>query len=270
MKLIKNFETDSFSRLIWLNRDDKKSMFPMLSKISSLVSELEILSVVQGHRACSWQTISEDELISFTSRMTSLGLITLPLKRVAKFNGFSHRHRTPVSGQTNNLCVVVSKDINTAINFKQAFEIGDNIRQGGLLGYPLCCCEFFQKVWREGFYDPIWQMAERSEVIENGKNYLKVKAHPYSNPLLRYIGPRAGFHIPCSFSCQETIRVNSKRMELAYEVDNEIATMLDKLLRMPMRWDVLNGIAMIKTPMFYVVVHSVPVIENYIVEVVSA
>ncbi len=270
MRLVKNFESTSFSRIIWFDSDIKKNMKHLLSEISSLVSELEILSVVKGHRACSWQTISEDELIPFTSKMSSFGLVTLPLKRVAKFNGFAHRHEAPVAGMVNNLCVVVSKELSSALLFKQAFEIGDNIKQGGLLGYPLCCCEFFQKAWREGFYDPIWQMAERSEILEESKNYLKVKAHPYSNPLLRYIGPRAGFHIPCSFTCQETIRVNSKRMELSYEVNKETAEVLDSLLRMPMSWDVLNGIAMVKTPMFYIIVQSVPVVENYKVEVVSA
>jgi hypothetical protein len=38
---------------------------------------------------------------------------------------------------------------------------------------------------------------------------------------------------------------------------------------MPMSWDVYHGVAVVRTPIFYLIVPSVPAVGRYIVEVVS-
>jgi hypothetical protein len=121
----------------------------------------------------------------------------------------------------------------------------------------------------------IWQMREgiissRIEHFEGKKIKLwGSDVHPFANPLLRYAGIRVGFHLPCAFDCQETIAVAAERMDLAKETDPNLADILHGLLSMPMSWDVYHGIAVVRTPIFYLIVPSVPVAERHVVEVVS-
>jgi len=270
MNLIKEVNIKSFSRLIWKTAESKNTWESCISRISSFVSELEILSVVEDHRKAAWQTISEDEMTTFSERMNKQGLYAVPIARVAKFEGFAHRHEAPSKDKISNICVIVAKTLSIVEEFRHAYHAKDSVIQGRLLGYPECCSHFFQKVWAQGFIDPIWQMAENSKRVEKlDGNSVKVFASPYSNPLLRYIGVRAGFHIPCAFDCEESVKVNKQRLELGHKIDSQLCSKLEKLLRLPMRWDVLNGIGQVSTPYFYIVFQSVPVTEKYSVEVVS-
>ena len=267
MNLVKNFWSTSFCRLFWTSVDAKDMWERSVTSASRFVQELEVLSVSEGHRPASWQTVSEKEFIPLSAKWAEMGLSALPVKRVAQFDGFAHRHQDPVEGKPANICTVLAKDRSVCLEFRTAFEMGDHVTQGELLGFPKCCTAFFDKVWKEGYVDPIWQAAENSEIVEKEDRKLVVKAHPFSNPLLRYAGIRVGFHIPCSFSCQETVERATKRLALATKLDDNLSTLLLALLQMPMTWDVLHGIAVVKTPILYLDVQSVPCIENYIVEV---
>jgi len=267
MKLLENFNIHSFSRTVWLTKKAREVWEKPLRDITQLVQELEVLSVVEGHRLCSWQTIPSEQVLEQAKKWANLGLVALPVKEVASFQGFAHRHETPAPGGPKSVCFVVSRDIKNCVQYQEAFDAGDNITQGRLLGFPECCCKFFEESWKSGCFDPMWQAAQRSLVIENGERFVKIAAHPHSNALLRYAGVRVGFHIPCSFNCQETVRVASTRMELARKRDESLSVLLEALLQMPMRWDVLHGLAVIKTPIFYLVVQSVPTTERYVVEV---
>lgn len=270
MKLITDFNISSMSRTIWLTKKAREVWEKPIRDITQLVQELEILSVSEGHRLCSWQTISSTQVLEQTRKWADLGLVALPVKEVASFQGFAHKHEPVAPGGPKSVCFVVSQSIKSCLEYQKAFESGDNVAQGRLLGFPECCCKFFEESWKGGYFDPMWQAARRSMVIENGKRFIKVAAHPHSNPLLRYAGVRVGFHIPCSFNCQETVRVASTRMELARKRDESLTVLLEALLQMPMKWDVLHGLAVIKTPIFYLVVQSVPTTERYVVEVAGS
>jgi hypothetical protein len=265
MNLIENFNTGSFSRMIWLSQKAKDTWKDPLDKISALVHELEVDSVVAEHRLCAWQTIGEESVPESSARWAEHGLVSLPLKRVVSFGGFSHKHEEPRSGQPASVCLVVARTIKDCLDFKDAFINGDNYRQGVMLGFPKCCCKFFDESWSGGFFDPMWQAAQASPAIEENENLILVKSHPYSNPLLRYIGVRIGFHIPCSFNCGETIALSTERMNLARIKNKDLSMILDSLLQMPMEWSSLHGIGMVKTPIFYIVVQSVPTLERFVV-----
>ena len=84
----------------------------------------------------------------------------------------------------------------------------------------------------------------------------------YSNPLLRYIGIRVGFHIPCSFNCNETIKIGKERMGLCK--DKSIKKYLKYFLSMKMEWNCYHGIAIIKTPIFWIVYNSLPTEKNFL------
>jgi len=269
MKLIPGLDLAPSCRLVWLSDEARRTWAPEIRKISAMVSDLEVISVAKQHRPCAWQTIGEDQLPRLAAAWAEMGLISLPIKRVRNFSGFAHRHEEPVAGEKASLCVIVSRTLQDALNFKAAFERGDNDVQGELLGFPKCCRTFFCDTWAEGYFDPIWQAALNSERIEIEGNYIRVHGHPFSNPILRYVGIRVGFHIPHSLDCWETIFRAQYRMNLAREKDPNLATILKGLLSMPMSWDVFHGIAVVRTPIFYIVTPSVPAAERHVVELVS-
>jgi hypothetical protein len=251
MKLIKDLPIKPFCRMLWVSDEARRVWENPVKRCADMVNRLEVDSVEAGHRRCSWQTIDEYELPGFAKRMADKGLITLVVHYTGKFDGFAHYTVPFETGKPKNVSVVISRSIEDARDYKTAFETGDNDKQGWFLGFPKCCREFFTDIWPKGYYDPIWQMADR----EN--------PHPFSNPLLRYIGLRVGFHIPHSFNCKATIELARQRLSIA---DKHLSKILIALLSMPMSWEVLHGIAFVRTPIFYLIVSSVPSEEKYKVE----
>ena len=101
----------------------------------------------------------------------------------------------------------------------------------------------------------------------DGFHRIRVKGFPYATSIMRYAGLRVSFHITHSLNCQETVEIAEKRMELARIVDPDKAKLIEALLRMPHSWDVLKGLAVIRTPIFYLITSSVPSKERHVVEV---
>jgi len=256
MRLIDNFDIPPFLRTVWVSADARKTWEAIIKDCSHMVSELEILSVVENHRRCGWQSVNIQSLPQFEQRCAELGLVTLVVRYSKELKGFSHKFE-PTSAVDNrtNVPVIFARNIQDAYEYKQAYDSGDHDKQGDFLGFPKCCREFFSEVWAEGYYDPIAQMTDSDN------------SHPYSNPILRYIGLRVGFHIPCSFHCNETIELAKQRMKLAYEKFSQQAKSLDILLTMPMSWDCLHGITVVRTPLFYIVTSSVPCEKRHVVKI---
>lgn len=269
MKLIAGLDLGASCRIVWASEEARTVWAPVLPKVGSLVSELEVLSVAAGHRSCAWQTIGEDQYPRMAAIWAEMGLVSLPMQRVRNFTGFAHRHEDPRPGERASVCVIVARSLKDALRFKAAKDKGDNDVQGELLGFPKCCRKFFDDVWAKGYYDPIWQAAMNTEHGGGLLGHVRVKGHPFANPVLRYAGIRVGFHLPHALDCQETIIVATERMQLAKATDPNLTKLLGALLSMPMSWDVYHGVAVVRTPIFYLVVPSVPAVERHVVEIVS-
>jgi 2-polyprenyl-3-methyl-5-hydroxy-6-metoxy-1,4-benzoquinol methylase len=70
-----------------------------------------------------------------------------------------------------------------------------------------------------------------------------------NNILLRWLGVRAVFHLPCRFDCEATQQLADNLANVARNAgfDEELAW-LSEMLRWPVEWSALHGIAEIKTP----------------------
>jgi len=252
MELIKNFNLTSFTQISWVSQEAKDKWEKAITACSQMVQEMEILSVKQGQRACAWRTISRQSLPDFTQQCARMNLIVLPVRWVGSWEGFIHH--TP-EGDSNVYCII-AREMDDALTYLDAFNAGDNVKQGEMLGFPACCCSFFEQNWKAGYFDPVWQMTGRDN------------PHPYSNPILRYIGLRVGFHIPCSFHCEATIKAAEARLRIA--PDQELATLLVALLSMPMSWSALHGQAVVRTPIFYLITQTVPTLKEHKIELQGA
>jgi len=270
MRLLPGVDIAPFCRVVWLSEPARAAWEAAIPRVASLVSELEILSVAHGHRRCAWQTFGEGSLPSNAGKWARMGLVSLPVRYTANFEGFAHRHAAPEPGKAKSVCVIISRSLKDAVRFADAHHRGDHDTQGELLGFPACCRNFFNDVWGQGFYDPVWQAAcNTSGVILQGNN-ARVNGHPLVHPLLRYLGLRVGFHIPHSFDCAETIRLAEERLALAATVDPDTTMLLRALLSMPVSWDCYHGIAVVRTPIFYLINSSVPAAERHVIELSGA
>lgn len=252
MKLIDGFSMTPFTRTAWVSTEAKSKWEQAVQDCSALAYDLEIESVAAGQRPCAWQTMKRESLPDFSRRCAERGLSVLPVRWVGSFSGFVHY--TP-PGDDAVYCIVAGK-IEDALRFRDAFDFADHETQGEMLGFPKCCREAFAANWKLGFFDPIWQSAGECSNPE---------AHPYSIPLLRYIGLRVGFHIPCSFNCQETISAGADRLSLAK--DKDVVTLLEALLSMPMEAELLHGILVVRTPLFYLIQYTIPTEGKYTIKV---
>jgi len=272
MSLIPGLKVPAFSRLAWVSSAARAAWEPTIARASTLVNELEVLSVLAGHRPCAWQQIPEKDFLFTLAKLMAMGLLVLPVKKVgASPAGFAHYHEAPRNDGTDNVCFIVAKRFEDAVGYRLAFEAGDHEKQGHYLGFPPCCTKFFSEWWTKGYIDPIWQAAENSGGADSfciqdipNCDRVRVKKHPWSNPMLRYAGVRVCFHIPCSFSCAATIAEAERRVGLAE--DKGPLQAFERLLRMPMSWDVLAGTAVVRTPLFYIITSSVAEDRRLVVE----
>lgn len=266
MKLIKDFKSNSFLKVAWVNKKSKDKWDPIIKQLATMVHELEIESVAAGQRRCAWSSRDGDDYLKFTKECAEKDLLVLPAIYTGKWQGFAHQTVEYIKGKPFNVSCIVARTNDDLMKFYNAYHNGDHITQGDLLGFPDCCIEFFNKHWMKGFFDPMWQIALNSdgETWGNVKR-THIKIHPYSNPILRYLGLRIGFHIPCSFNCEKTIELSKERMGLIK--DNDIVYLLNALLSMPMEWNVYHGIAIVKTPIFYLIYNSVPSMEKYTINI---
>jgi len=271
MKLIPGFDLDFIMRTVWVTKEAKEAWAKVIPQISTLICNLEVESVVQGHRSVTWQTLDETYYMEHQAEAwENMGLASIPIKKVGQFAGFAHKHAPLVKDQPCNVCVIVAKSYDLCKEFRKAFVADDNFTQGALLGYPKCCSQFFCDMWPKGYFDPIWQAAENTpeeNIVRRGENFLRIRANPLSNAALRYLGLRACFHIPCSFNCQPSIEIAEQRLALGEKSNPDLIKRLKTLMRMPHSWDSYHGIAVVRSPIFYAITASVPTAERYVVEV---
>lgn len=266
MQLIEKGYVPSFHRIVWMNLSAKENWEHSIDDIAQEVQKLELLSVQEGQRACATITFKPEDLAKYQTEYPDLIFSVVRTARV--FKGFAHRFQDPRPGEPFMIHCVVSRDAVLAGKFREAHLDGDHVTQGKLLGFPHCCVKFFEYVWGEGFVDPIWQIAQNThlEKAQNwGERHWSVeRMHPYSNPLLRYIGVRAGFHFPCTFHCKKTIEAAEERLKL---MNPDLKQIMEAMLSMSMSWNVLHGIAEVKTPLFWIITGSVATVEKYEVHV---
>lgn len=273
MKLLKDIEINSFTAINFVSQKAREIWEPIINDCNELVQELELLSVAEDQRRCAWRTVKTSETFILTRKCLDLGLSVYPIENIGSWgNGFTHKTKPAIEGKPMSTYCVITKDIKHAQEYRDAFSKGDHRKQGELLGFPKCCTEFFMNNWPE-YFDPMWQCCWNSIMSQDYNdetaawvaNVKKDYCSPLSNPLLRYIGLRIGFHIPCSLDCQETNRIAAERINICKSDQKNTMKLLIGLLSMPIEWSLLHGIALIKTPIFQFRANSMPSEEKYIV-----
>jgi len=261
------FQLPDFTRLAWANSAAEAHWKPRLSASQDLIPKLQIESVIEGYRACALQPLEEPGYALTATDITNRGLAHSVLYRVCAGEAYSNE---VVQGATGRQMVMVAIGEAAAVNaIVTAHTIRDDHEIGRLLGYPPCCVEFFVRRWKtDRFIDTTWPMAANSTAGQRARSYLRATPPPETNLLLKCVGVRPVFHLPCSFECSHSLTIAGKLRELAARCGlRDSAEASRELLSLPARWTSLHGIAEIETPVFRVSTKTDAVAQRLTIEV---
>ena len=212
--------------------------------------------MASGLRACGLQMVHPDQYPGLVATLAANGLEIETLRRVGITKHYSSSLREPAPGEATGHWSVIGR--RAAIEeFRSAYERNDSTEMGQLLGYPECCTRSFDEVWtRRGYADTTWPMAHRTcSKLQTAPDVIEVGENARCNILLRMARTtRPVFHLPCRFDCDATRDLAESLAALWRETGHvEELLWLDQMLRWPIEWSALHGIAEIKTPVVKVV-----------------
>jgi hypothetical protein len=265
-----DFMMPPFARIQWASKDIKEKYEPMFNLAKTVYGRLEKETVKHGLRHVTTEHVSPYDFDVRQQEFAKNGMVFLPLQKVGHYTGFSNYHPPVEEGKPWHYYGVLADSIEHAEQFAHATEIGDHTTIGKLLGFPECCIDMFNTKWKEGYVDPVWQQAEKTDqkyVSKKEDKLIRLKDLPWeANTMLRTFNVGPIFHVKDSFDCPHTIQKAKDWVKLAKDLNMEGLKEMEMFLRMPVEWDALKGIAYIRTPLFKASINSVTCTERHRVQ----
>jgi len=264
-------------RVNWVSDEARAVWEPRIQAAAAAAQYVEEASVREGLREATTQHVSPERLAEKQQQWLRDGLTFLPLRQVGTYRGFAHQHPSVQPGRPWDYYGVLTRSPHRALMWAAAehgvanHDVTNHAVLGELLGYPVCCTDAFIERWAAGYVDPIWQQAEASVTCSEPGTTPEVcrihALHPETSVMLRYLGIRAVFHLPCRWDCPDTVRIAQDFQTVA-----EAGGYADgwhwllTLLAWPISWEAYKGLAIIRTPAFRLIVNSVPCYPTYEVQ----
>ncbi len=245
-----DFRLPDFTRYAWVSDQARATWEPRINRITNMLHELEWRAIAAGIRQCALRAIHPEQISSLAAILAPLSIEIEPLQKIAISKNYSASLQTADEGEPFTYWAVLGCREDTEV-FKYAYWENDQETIGRLLGYPECCTRFFMEVWvNQGCVDTTWQMAHETLSSHLITPYeIEIPQVSSSNILLRWLGVRTVFHLPCRFDCEATQQVADRLAEVARQAGfHEELDWLTEMLRWPVEWSALHGIAEIKTP----------------------
>jgi len=241
-----------FTRVLWKTED--RGLRALVREIGREYVRAELETVSQGLRPCATVHVYSENAWKEVRALGERGLVFVPILEVRRVHGFAHRFYKPRPGEPYDIYGVVAKKAEDALEFAEASRRGDHRKLGELLGYPECCVKFFEEKWvRERHVDPPWAIAVNTPGAEANGDEVAVRGFPECNVMIRYASVRVVPHLPCSFTCEETVEF--AKMFLRFMPHGKEAL---KLLSRPLVWDCWRGVVVVDHPDFMIVANSTP------------
>jgi hypothetical protein len=245
-----DYRLEEFTRHSWANDEAKVVWEPRISKVCACIAELEWRSILEGVRAGGLTAVAPSELETFGAMLAKHGLTVAPLEKIAAADSYVSSGAPLREGEPFNYRCAMGR-VSDVHLLESAYLSRDDEAVGLLLGYPSCCIDFFNRVWvDEHFVDTTWPMAQNTaEKRSITHTHVEIPEVSRCNILLRWLGPRMVFHLPCSFNCQPTVELADKFAEIARAAGfHQEMDWLEEILSWPVEWKASNGLAEITTP----------------------
>jgi hypothetical protein len=240
------FHLPEFVRTAWVSEDARAYWEPKIHAINQVWPLVERASVYERLRKGALQSVEPPQLPELQAECFAHNV---PMT-VVGIEGAHERYGNAAvpyqPGQPFVFRVYIGAWPKT---FLAAWQAGDQREIGRTLGFPECCVQFFERYWQQdGWRDLTYPMLESQH--ENRVT---------NNVLLKALGVRPVFHLPCSFTCQASCEIGEQILALMVLLGHtQEEAWLRALLSMPMEWTSLHGVAIVVTPLFKVVYASDP------------
>lgn len=249
------FVLPDFTRMSWASDHTREVWEERLRRVARTWRTIEFESVRMGLRPAGLFAVRPEDLAQRELEAHESGLAVRTVAQVQRQNSDS------VSPTEAN--DVDSTSIRVAIGQREAVERialaysgSDPIAVGTALGYPECCCRFFQQHWvQRNYRDTTWPMAVASHTHTSADfRDLHCEGPPETNSLWRWLGIRATSHLPCGFDCADTVALARAHLDLGHRLHltKEVEDLVT-ILSWPVEWSSLHGIAEIKTPILKII-----------------
>ena len=205
-------------------------MIPKLQQIfRSIIKSLEVLYIIEGIKPCARILVFEDELnkaVDFLYENKIHAAISnfkvLKQNIQSEFYSDMSIKIDKDSAQKGYFLVYLSKNKDIAEKTKLAEQNNNHKELGLLLGYPKCCCEFFEKNFDGSNSDLTLKTLENSDGCE----------FPfYNNIAARHFDVSLLSHFPHSFLCKPSIDIAKNNLKVIQKHSAQLASVFSGILQ---------------------------------------
>jgi hypothetical protein len=266
-----SFSLPDFCRVSWTSEAARDYWQPPIERGAGFWHRLELETVLLGQRPAGFVAVAQTNMAALCKKCAEHRMELRPLYSFTPGTRYISNLTKQHGGSGMQMCVV--GHANAVAEAETAFMAKQSTVLGAILGYPRCCTAFFAEVWdNQHFIDTSWKMAERSSLPSRqgatDDRTIIASAPAELNLFLRWLGIRPVFHLPCSFTCEASIGIAREIAAVATQVagTEEIASIY-RMLRWPIQWSALHGIAEIKTPVLRIATRTDPTALKYTVDI---
>lgn len=236
-----DFRMPDFTKVMYASGKVIEHWQIRVAEASNAWSEIEKATITHGLRDSILIYINTGKFLETKRWADKHGLIVVPLHYadVSDYSSYGN------NGGTSSMRVAITRTKEVAGVWMTAWKDSDNKKIGELLGFPECCCDFFEKYWvNEGYRDLTYPAYHNSESADGD---------PAANILGRWVGVRLVSHMPCSFGCKHSIEIGRQNRDLGIEIGykDQVEDIIS-FLSLPYKYSSMKGIAEISNPIWKV------------------
>jgi hypothetical protein len=186
----------------------------------SLTKALDIIYVLEGAKPVSRIMLTDKDILNFLKEHKLSYEISdfKVLKHTDKTRGYSDKGIKVNSSDNGNPFLYISKNISLAKKAKEHESNNNHLELGKLLGYPECCCRFFEQNIQKA-------SKTTNDLTLNSFSASKGFDFPWqNNNCLRGFDISLLSHFPCSFHCEESKKIAEKNLDIIEQHDSDIAS----------------------------------------------
>jgi|SRR3989344_1224574 len=210
----------------------------------SITKSLEVLYVIEGVKPCARILVPEDDLSKVLDFLNGNKIkhATSDFK-VLKQNAQSEFYSDKSikidknSAQKGYFFVYLSKNRETAEKARSAEEKNAHKELGLILGYPECCCEFFEKNFGENSTDLTLKTLQNSDGYE----------FPFhTNIAARHFDVSLLSHFPHSFACKPSMEIAKANLKTISRYSKQLAAIFSGILQGAVIYTTEEGIFLLR------------------------
>ncbi len=193
----------------------------------SITKSLEVLYVVEGTKPCARLLVFEDELnkvidfLKYNKIHTAISDFKV-VKIYTQSDYYSDKSLkiSKDDPKKGHYLVYLSQNKEVAEKAKMMEHEGMHKELGLILGYPLCCCNFFSNKFKEKSLDKnLDDMDLTLEILKNSDGY---EFRFYNNICARHFDVTLLSHFPHSFNCKPSSEIAESNLKTLMNKSKEI------------------------------------------------